>query len=307
MKKKLLFLLLLILGFAVFLGVNSYIQGKKNESGRVKIVSSPAAGVFVDNVAMGRTPFEGKMKEGEYVVKLIPEGVSSDTVSWQGKVRVYKNALTYVNRELGSSDVSSAGETFTVVKMDKKPKNGNYGEIFVETEPAGAIVYLDNDEKGVSPLVMEEVLKGDHEISVFMPGFFRRTHKINVDGGYRTYTTFKLAIDQTQKKVEDLQKEAQTARDKEASESAQVTESSSSGTKIRIKDTPTGFLRVRQEPGTNGAEIAKVNPDESYPMVEETDGWFKIKLADGKEGWVSADYSEKESGSSDPTPTPEDE
>jgi hypothetical protein len=78
-------------------------------------------------VAIGKTPFEDKLKVGEYLLKLIPEGNATDTASWQGKINIYKNTLTFVNRELGSSDVTSAGEIFTAVKMKKKPSNPNYG------------------------------------------------------------------------------------------------------------------------------------------------------------------------------------
>jgi hypothetical protein len=56
--------------------------------------------------------------------------------------------------------------------MEKAPSKVNLGEIYVETEPQGAIIYLDNDEKGVAPLILEEVVQGEHELSVFLPGFF---------------------------------------------------------------------------------------------------------------------------------------
>lgn len=295
MKKKLIFLLILILGFGIFLAIRVFIFGKENDGGRLKIVSSPTASVFIDNVAMGKTPYEEKLKEGEYVLKLIPEGNASNTASWQGKVRVYNNALTYVNRELGSSDITSAGEIFTVGKMDKKGVKGGYGEISVETDPAGAIVYLDNDEKGVSPLVMSDVPKGDHEISVYMPGFFRRTHKINVDSGYRTNTTFKLALDQTQKNIEQLQRENKTKKDQEASGSAKTETTAPADAKgtVTISETPTGWLRVRSEPGLNGEEIAKVDSGKEFALLEETDGWYKIQVEEGKQGWVSSDYAEK--------------
>lgn len=295
MKKKLIFLLILVLGFGIFLAIRVILFGKENDGGRLKIVASPTATVFIDNVAMGKTPYEEKLKEGEYVLKLIPEGNASNTASWQGKVRVNNNALTYVNRELGSSDITSAGEIFTVNKMEKKDVKGGYGSIAVETDPAGAIVYLDNDEKGVSPLIMNEVPKGDHEISVYMPGFFRRTHKINVDSGYQTSTTFKLALDQTQKNIEQLQKENQAKKDKEASESAktEATPPSDAKEKVTISDTPTGWLRVRSEPSLNGEEIAKVDSKKEFSLIEETDGWYKIQVEDGKQGWISSEYAEK--------------
>ncbi|OGK09188.1 hypothetical protein A2767_06575 [Candidatus Roizmanbacteria bacterium RIFCSPHIGHO2_01_FULL_35_10] len=286
MKGKLILLTLLLVGFGVFVFVKFYLLDKQNAFGRIKVVSSPVASVFVDNVAVGKTPFEQKNKVGEYMVKLIPEGTATDTASWQGKVKVYKNALTYINRELGSSDLTSAGEIFTTTKMEESPKTPNTGEIYVETEPQGAIVYLDNDEKGVSSLILSEVAKGDHELSVFMPRFLRRTQKINVDIGYRVNAVFKLAIDQSSASLTPTgtKKDDKT----EATESAKTAKST-----ITISDTPTGFLRVREEPSISASEEAQVKPGESFDLIEEQSGWYKIEYEKGKEGWVYSQYAEK--------------
>src|SRR3989339_5411 len=158
MKNKLMLLLVLVILFAGFVLIRYFIFDKSNEYGKLKVISSPGASVFVNNAIIGKTPFDEKYKVGEYLLKLIPEGTATETAPWNGKINVYKNALTYVNRELGSSDVFTAGEIFTTQKMPEPPKNSNFGEIYVETEPQGAIVTLDNDEKGVAPLVLQDVL-----------------------------------------------------------------------------------------------------------------------------------------------------
>ncbi|OGK11830.1 hypothetical protein A2954_05600 [Candidatus Roizmanbacteria bacterium RIFCSPLOWO2_01_FULL_37_12] len=287
MKGKLILLTLLLLGFGIFVFVRFYILDNQNAFGRVKIVSSPVASVFVDNLAVGKTPFEQKYKVGEYMLKLIPEGTATDTASWQGKIKIYKNALTYVNRELGSSDLTSAGEIFTTTKMEESPKTSNTGEIYVETEPQGAIIYLDNDEKGVSSLILSEVTKGDHELSVFLPRFLRRTQKINVDSGYRVNAVFKLAIDQSSPTVSPT--DTKKNEKPEATASATTT-----GTKIIISDTPTGFLRVREEPSISASEAAQVKPGNSFDLLEEQNGWYKIEYEKGKEGWVYSQYAEKQ-------------
>src|SRR3970040_1682850 len=100
MKGKLILLTILLLGFGIFVFVRFYILDSQNTFGRIKVVTSPVTSVFIDNLAVGKTPFEQKYKVGEYMLKLIPEGTATDTASWQGKVKIYKNALTYVNREL---------------------------------------------------------------------------------------------------------------------------------------------------------------------------------------------------------------
>ena len=60
---------------------------------------------------------------------------------------------------------------------------------------------------------------------------------------------------------------------------------------VVISATPTGWLRVRSEPNLNATEIAKVNTGESFTFLEEKDGWYKIALKDGKDGWVSSQYA----------------
>lgn len=284
MKKKLLVLVILVLLFAAFIAIKFYVLDAQNATGRLKIISSPAAGVFIDNVALGHTPFEDKYKVGEYMLKLIPEGDATATASWQGKIKIYKNAITYVNRELGATDLNSAGEIFTVTKMESKPSNANYGEIFVETDPIGAIVYLDNDEKGVAPVILSDVLKGDHELSVFMPGFFRRTQKINVDPGYRVNAAFKLAIDQSQ------QPKTEEKKTPTASPSAAIAQ-----TTVTVKENPLGFLRVREEPSVAASESARVKPGDSFPLLDEQSGWYKIEYLPGKQGWISGEFSQKKS------------
>ncbi|NCO88478.1 hypothetical protein GW881_01025, partial [Candidatus Roizmanbacteria bacterium] len=82
MKKKLgVFLFLLIL-FIGFLAIRFFVMDKQNSNGQLKVLVSPSASVFMDNVAVGKTPFEDKFKVGEYLLKLIPEGNATDTASW---------------------------------------------------------------------------------------------------------------------------------------------------------------------------------------------------------------------------------
>ncbi|MEN9328496.1 MAG: hypothetical protein RI947_1304 [Candidatus Parcubacteria bacterium] len=285
MKKKLLIFLVLVLIFVGFIAVRYFIMDSQNAAGRLKIISSPSAGVFIDNVAVGKTPWENQFKVGEYMVKLIPEGDATATASWQGKVKVNKNALSYINRELGGTDLSSAGEIFTVSKMDRKPTTPDAGEIYVETDPNGAIVYLDNDEKGVAPLILSDVIKGDHELSVFMPGFFRRTQKVNVDTGYRVSASFKLAIDQAQQKPSSAEA---TAGKPEASPSAALSKK-----KVTIGETPLGFLRVREDAAITASESARVKPGQTFDLLEEKGTWYKIEYEAGKQGWVSSEFSKK--------------
>src|SRR3989338_9930278 len=98
MKKKLILLGILVLLFSGIVAFRYFMCDSQNTFGRLKIVSSPSAGIFIDNAGIGKTPYEEKYKVGENMLKLIPEGDATTTASWQGKIKIYKNALTYVNR-----------------------------------------------------------------------------------------------------------------------------------------------------------------------------------------------------------------
>lgn len=294
MKNKLILLFVLIFLFGAFVAIRFVFMNEQNAFGKLKIISAPTTSVFINGVAVGKTPYDEKYKVGEYVLKLIPEGVSTEAASWNGKINIYKNSLTYVNRELGNSDILSAGEIFTTTKMDKPGKPG-YGEIYVETEPQGAIITLDNDEKGVASLILSDVIKGDHELSVYMPGFSRRTQKVNIDASYRVNASFKLAMDINQQKPTPTK----SPENKDATPSASINK----GSIVTIKDTPQGWLRVREDALISASESAKVKTGEKYDLLDEKDGWYKIKfngnvngLESGQftEGWISSQYSSKE-------------
>lgn len=299
MKKKLLIILGLVAIFIAFVLLRFFIFDRPTETGRIKILSSPTAGVFIDNVAVGKTSYEARIAPGEHMIKLIPEG-ETDISSWEGKVPVYQNTLTFISRELATSELTSAGEILTITKMDKNPKD-EIGMITVITDPVGAIVFLDNDEKGIAPLTLKDVPAGEHELAVYLPGFFRRSQKIKVSKGSIVQSDFKLALDKTHKTLDeeiknieeknatDESRIAEGASDENTNTDSEVKSDTNSGS-LTVKDTPVGYLNVRKEPSTSGEKIAQVNPDEKYDYSEVENSWYKIKLDDGTEGWVSGDY-----------------
>lgn len=302
MKRKLLVVVIFVVIFLAGIFIYEFISDRKNASGKIKILSSPTASVFIDAVAVGKTPYENNnMKLGTFEVKLIPDGEDKNTVTWQDKVQIYKNTLTFISRELGTSDLTSAGEVLTVVPMKKNPK-GNTGEVYIETEPTGSIVYLDNDEKGIASIVLQDVPEGDHELAVYLPGFFRRSQKIEVEKGFQVRAKLKLALDQSHKTLEEeleekkkqATEEAKKAEEKTAADSEDSGKNASgeakTGTKIEVLDNEVGYLNVRSEPSVDGDAVTKVNPGETYVYIDEQNGWYKITLVNGSVGWVSGDY-----------------
>ena len=291
MARKLLFLLFLVVLFGLFITAKVFWWDKRSKAGYIKIVSTPSATVFIDNVAINKTPLTEKREAGEYMVKLIPAGEATISASWMSRVPVYQNATTYINRELGLSDTTSAGEVISIMQMAKTPLKPDAGEVVIESDPPGALAMLDNKEKGLSNITISEVDKGDHEVSLYLTNFKRRTFRIRVEAGYTTKAQVKLALDE--------------GATKNASESATVTpgvgtpteEKPEAGTKatgtVTIKDTPTGFLRVRASASVQAKEVGRVNPGDKFALLEETSEWYKIEYEKGQQGWISAGYAEK--------------
>jgi hypothetical protein len=297
-KRKLLIFLVLGALFFIAIGIQAAWKSQQNVMGQLQIFSTPAANVFINNVNKGSTPYDVQIPAGDYTIKLIPDQEATVTASWQGKVNVGRGTLTYISRELGMGDVDSAGEVFTLSKITGKYQKKT-GEVVIDSEPIGTLVSLDGDEKGIAPLTLADVPEGSHELSQYLPGFYRRTQAINVVDGYRLTAQIKLAIDPTslQNKPKKLpSKEATDEASLEATESATLVPTStvSAFDTVTIVGTPNGFLRVRKEPNINAEEVAQVDEGDRYSLLEEVGGWIRIPYSETEEGWISAQFTTKE-------------
>ncbi len=283
MKGKLKFIAILSIAFVAFVLIKLFFDVASKKEGRLQVFSRPGAAVFMDNVMKGNTPFINTFKEGEYLLKVVPDGVATSAASWQKKVSIFSGSLTYVDVQLESTDISSWADLYWLTKQEGF-FNKSTG-LKVETEPSGALIYIDNDEKGVSPLTLDNLVEGSHELSVFMPGFSRRSKKINISPGFQLHAYIKLALDPSQKSQYTIIEPSPLA-----TAAASIAEPANT---VRILDTPTGWLRVRNEPTLEGSESARVNPGQRFELLEEQTGWYKIKIDSIVEGWISSQYAEK--------------
>lgn len=297
MKRKIFFLLALVAVTIVIVFLVKALGGRSPKQGELQIDSQPTASVFLDNKLLGRTPFKDKVTAGEYNLKIVPESNLNQLAPWEGKIKVGANLLTYVNSSLAESELNSAIEVLWLEKISSKQS-----EISLVTNPDGASIVVDNETKGVTPLSIADVPAGDHTVNITSPGFLTRTLKIKTTPSYKVIASVKLAL--------------ATGGPSEASPSATPTPSakptptltvkptksatSSAATVpdppkpfVIIKDTPTGFLRVRLEPSTAATEAARVNPGEKYTLIGSQDGWYQIKYDGTNKGWISGTYAEK--------------
>lgn len=49
-------------------------------------------------------------------------------------------------------------------------------------------------------------------------------------------------------------------------------------------------LNVREQPTTNAPVVARARRGERLPILAEQGTWLRVRLADGREGWVSSRY-----------------
>lgn len=282
MKGKLKLISILSVAFVVFILIKLFFDMTSKKEGRLHVESRPGAAVFLDNVMKGNTPYTSSHKEGEYMLKIVPDGVATQAASWQKKISLFNGSLTYVDVQLESTDIGSWAEVYWLTRLGGFKKSSG---LVVETEPSGALVYIDNDEKGVSPLTLENVPQGNHELSLFMPGFSRRSKKINLSPGFQLHAFVKLSLDPSQKTKYTIDEPVQLS-----TAAATIQEPKNT---VRILDTPTGWLRVREEPTLAGSESARVNPGQRFELLQEQTGWFKIQIDGEKEGWISSEYAQK--------------
>ncbi len=293
MRNKVVLLFVVFVIFALIFTGQFLFQKLSATEGRLKVIASPNAMIYLNTMEVGKTPFDQKIKQGDYIIKLTSINDSTQSAVFESKIRINKGTISYVSQDLGATSLTSSGVIFTLEKMTQKPEKSNTGEIEVQSEPSGATVYLDSEEHGNSALVLTNIEKGQHEVTVSSPGFFPRTEKVDVIDGYRVVARFKLAIDPSHKKVDE------SIDKKLASQSAALaitptTTTQANKTTLLIKETGTGFLRVRSEASTSASESARVKPGAQFELLEESAGWYKIEYEKGKTGWVSAQYATKQ-------------
>ncbi len=70
------------------------------------------------------------------------------------------------------------------------------------------------------------------------------------------------------------------------------TPAASAALELKVTNTPTGYLNVRNAPTTSGKQLTQVHPGETYVYTKTQNGWYYITLADKSQGWVIGRYVE---------------
>jgi len=287
MKRYILPLIVLILfSVLVFLVAKSTIF--KPARAGLKIESTPQATVFLDGKEVGKTPFEDKeLVVGEKILKLVPE--DPNLFSWETKINLTGGALSFVERKFGENEALSSFEIITLEKLESSKKTA----FSITSNPSSCLVKVDGQEKGFTPLSLEDLTEGSHTVVLSSPSFEEARASIQAVPGFRTILNFKLAQEEeTEEKIEEEEKEDE---EKDKIGEAEKAEEEIARPYVEIKETPTGWLRVRMGPSITATDSGnKVNPGDKFPLLDEESGWYKIVYGeDDEEGWISGQYAEK--------------
>lgn len=264
----------------------------------LQVITTPSAAVFVDDIHMGVTGEVGfinnKIAPGEHSVRLVPES-ESNKASWEGKINLVPGVMVAIKRVLGPNDAESAGEIVTLEKINSRDQ----APLAIVSAPDQAVVKIDGEPRGFAPLVINDLPPDNYEVIFGSPGYQER------QVAAKTIIGYKLVIDvQLAREIEGIQEATGSAAVEDDANDKAEPEQSPTPTRadepegedtslVRIKETPNGWLRVREKPSTDAAELAKVNAGKTFPYLGETEnGWYKIEYEEGKEGWVSGVYSE---------------
>ncbi len=244
----------------------------------LQINTNTLANVYLDGNLVGKTPYSSsELQAGEVLVRLVAEATDQSYSPWEGKVKLVGGILTLIDQELTSSALNSSGQILTLEKI----KDKQTALISVITEPDGALIKLDGETKGFSPINIDSVPAGDHEIVLSKEGYTDKTIRARSVASYRLVVNAKLGQVSL----------PQTTPTPVPSGAVGLGDTGLTKPYVTISETETGFLRVRSTP--SGTQLTTVKPGESFALVEEDKGWYKIEYEKGKEGWISSQYAKK--------------
>lgn len=298
MKRKIGFFAGLLLLTGLVIGGIKLLGIGESKDAALEVLSTSTASVFLDNKHVGRTPVETSVAPGDYTIRLVPETTTETLASWQGTIKILPKVKTYVNASLGESEFATAVD---IVWLEKITSKG--AEVTVTTNPDGATASLDGETKGITPVAIPNVAPGDHSLAVVSTGFLGRNVKIKTTAGYKLNANIKLALS-GERSAEASPSPTPTDGAKPTGKTTPTPTKAAGGTAdpakpfVTIKDTPTGFLRVRMEPSTAATESAQVKPGEKYTIVDSEEDakgttWYQINYDGTNTGWISGTYADK--------------
>ncbi|HVZ67011.1 MAG TPA: PEGA domain-containing protein [Patescibacteria group bacterium] len=286
MKRRVLLVfsvLSILTGIFILVKVAASTLAPKGKGG-LQVTSNVKANVFLDNKAIGETPVclceaNQTIPQGKKDLKIVPD--DKTLTPFSVKVDINPGVLTAVERTFLPGALASS----YVLTLEKN--KSQTPEVFIASIPNEALITIDGDSKGVTPYTDTTLPPSEHEVEITKPGFSKKTIRVRTVKSYRLVLNVTLGTDSG---IDETDTITPTPKAVLTPTPTVLPQNS-----VTIKDTPTGFLRVRVNPSVNAEEIGRVNPGESYEYADENASWYQIKLKNGELGWISKTYATKSS------------
>jgi hypothetical protein len=282
------------------------------EQAALQIEASPEASVYINGTHIGKTPIkEQKLKPGEYTIRLLVD--DDPTKDWQTKMNLASGIVSVINKTFGATTAASANYFLQLEPLSNKEAI----DLVILTIPDNVVVKVNDLPQGFSPVSLKDIKDGEQRINLTAPGYQEMNLTVFTKLGYKLVVSAQMAqLLETITPDQEASPGADLVPSDTATTSASVTPSITSSTTpattpsptparsttsgelappyVIIKETGTGWLRVRENPsGTSDNEVARVNVGDKLPFLESSQtGWYKIEYETGKEGWVSAQYAQ---------------
>lgn len=268
---------------------------------QVQMTDGSVAQVYLDGLHKGQTPYEVRdIRPGTYTFRLEP--ADSKKQPYETQIHLYANTMTSVLWSFRTSELNGTGEILELEPLASRDR----AELSVTTVPEGANISLGTNSYGLSPVIVDSVPVGTYDLSIEAVAHVKKALAVQIEPGYRLHVFSRLAkedaaLETAPSSGGSLDQALELAEQSEnATLSARRTLPSPSPTAaaepeppyVVIGSTPTGWLRVRGEPTSNGAEVARVNPEEKYPYKSTQNGWYEIEYSAGETGWISGQYAD---------------
>ncbi len=229
--------------------------------------------MFVNGVRVGKTPYSGTFDPGEIDLKLVPDASDKSLIVFETRLLLSSGIQTVVKREFGETLDLSAGEIISFEKTGEGSPS-----IAVVTDPDSAQISIDGKAYGFAPYKTSQVTASAHQVAVGLNVYLERIVNVKVISGYKLTLIVKLAKDIN--KLEPTPVPTATPKPE---------------VKVEILPTPNGFLRVRSAATIDSEEVFRVNPKDTFILIEESEdkSWYKIEYQTSQFGWISSQYAKK--------------
>lgn len=245
--------------------------------GGIIIETVPEASVFINGSLVGETPYKGSFKAGTILLRLVPKGSSENLIPFETSLTLAPGIETVVGRNFRVSESDSSGYVISFEKTGAQTAG-----LVAISQPDNAQILIDGVSRGFSPYKVSAIAPAKHTITIKSPEYSDFSMTVQTIVGYRLTFYAKLGKENNQDSFPGDKSRGTVVK------------------MVNILNTPTGYLRVRSEPGVGGEEIAQVKPGESFPYldIDVATGWIEIQyeatksgLPSGIVGWISGDYA----------------